>query len=182
MKVIPTAIAGVSIVETAVHSDHRGSFARFFAAEELTAVTAKPILHINHSRTAAKGSIRGLHFQLPPFAEMKMVRCLKGRVMDVAVDLRLGSPTFLHYHTVELSAENAKMLVIPEGCAHGFQTLEEHCELLYLHTTVYNQEAEGGLRYDDPAIGIKWALPISDISTRDTSHPLIDDNFLGIFV
>lgn len=182
MKIIPTAIAGVSIVETAQSSDHRGSFTRFFAAEELTAITSKPLLHINHSRTAAKGAIRGLHFQHPPFAEIKMVRCLKGRVMDVAVDLRLGSPTFLQYHAVELSPEKAQMLVIPEGCAHGFQTLEDQSELLYLHTAVYNQAAEGGVRYDDPAIHIQWALPLTDISTRDAGHPLLDTNFLGVFV
>ena len=180
MKMIPTAIDGVCVVETTPRMDHRGAFTRFFAAEELTALTSKPILHINHSRTAAKGAIRGLHFQHAPFVEMKMVRCLKGRVMDDAVDLRSASPTYLHYHAVELSPENAQMLVVPEGCAHGFHTLENDCELLYLHTAVYNQTSEGGVRYDDPAIGIKWVLPVTDISARDTGHQLIDANFSGV--
>lgn len=121
-----------------------------------------------------------MHFQHPPYAEVKFVRCLRGRVWDVAVDLRAGSPTFLRWHAEELSPENAHMLVIPEGCAHGFQTLEADTELLYLHTTAYTPGAEGGVRYDDPAIGIRWPLPAANISSRDTGHAWIATDFTGL--
>ncbi len=110
----------------------------------------------------------------PPHAEMKLVRCLRGRVWDVAVDLRAESPTFLHWHAEELSPDNHRMVVIPEGCAHGFQVLTPDSELLYLHTAFYAPDAEGGVRHDDPALGIRWPLPVTDLSPRDRSHPLID--------
>ena len=121
-----------------------------------------------------------MHFQYPPSAEMKMVRCLRGRVFDVAVDLRQGSATFLQWHAEELSADNNRMFIIPEGFAHGFQVLDESSELLYLHTAAYNPSAEGGLRFDDPAIGIDWPLTITDISLRDQQHPLLSDEFEGL--
>ena len=111
---------------------------------------------------------------------MKLIRCLRGRVWDVAVDLRAGSPTFLHWHAEELAGGDARMVVIPEGFAHGFQTLEAESELLYLHTAAYHQPAEGGLRYDDPRLAIAWPLPPHDLSRRDVSHPLLDDDFTGI--
>lgn len=183
VKVRSTAIAGVSIVETAPIADHRGSLTRFFCMDELSAPLGHwKIMQINHSHTAAAGAVRGLHFQHPPHAEIKMVRCLKGRVLDVAVDLRKGSPTFLKFHAQELTPGNARMIVIPEGCAHGFQTLEAGCELLYLHTAPYNKTAEGGLRHDDPALGIAWPLPVTDISDRDRSHTLISKDFSGVEV
>ena len=109
-----------------------------------------------------------------------MVRCLKGRVWDVAVDLRAGSPTFLQHYAQELSAVNALMLVIPEGCAHGFQVLEPDSELLYLHTASYAPSAEGGVRFDDPLLNLLWPLTVTDLSERDKKHPLLDKNFLGI--
>jgi dTDP-4-dehydrorhamnose 3,5-epimerase len=121
-----------------------------------------------------------MHFQNPPHAEMKLVRCLKGRVWDVAVDLRSGSPTFLRWHAEELAPEGARMLVIPEGCAHGFQALEPESELLYLHTAFYAPEAEGGVSYADPRLAITWPLPVSDLSPRDRSQPPIDHDFRGI--
>ncbi|MBI1214406.1 MAG: dTDP-4-dehydrorhamnose 3,5-epimerase [Alphaproteobacteria bacterium] len=181
MKITATGIAGVNIVETAPFSDHRGAFARFFCARELAEILgARQIVQINHSRTAQKGALRGLHYQRPPHAEMKMVRCLKGRVLDIAVDLREGSPTFLQHHAQELSPESARMLVIPEGCAHGFQVLEEDSELLYLHTAFYEKASEGGLRHDDPALGIDWPLAVTDISERDRAHALLTDDFKGM--
>ena len=103
------------------------------------------ILQINHSQTVKKGAVRGLHFQQPPYSEMKFVRCIKGKVWDVAIDLRAGSATFLHWHAVELSPSNMSMIVLPEGFAHGFQALESESELLYLHTAFYNSDAEGGM-------------------------------------
>lgn len=178
-----TTIAGVFVAKTEAFQDSRGAFSRLFCERELAeAVGERHIEQINHSRTTAVGAVRGLHFQRPPNAEMKMVRCLKGRVWDVAVDLRKGSPTFLHWYAQELSAANALMLVIPEGCAHGFQVLEPDSELLYLHTASYKSSAEGGLRFDDPIISISWPLPVADLSERDKEHPLMHKNFQGITV
>jgi dTDP-4-dehydrorhamnose 3,5-epimerase len=123
-----------------------------------------------------------MHFQKSPYAEMKLVRCLRGRVWDVAVDLRAGSPTFLKWHAEELTPDNARMLVIPEGCAHGFQVLEDNSEILYLHSAPYIPEAEGGVLYDDPRLGIRWPLPVADVSVRDLEHEPIALNFSGIVV
>src|SRR5262249_48876555 len=134
-----TELPGVSIVDSTPFKDHRGAFARLFCERELASIIGeRRIVQINHSRTATRGAVRGLHYQRPPDAEMKLVRCLKGRVWDVAVDLRRGSPTFLRWHAEELSAANGRMIAIPEGCAHGFQVLEPDSELLYLHTAFYN--------------------------------------------
>lgn len=121
-----------------------------------------------------------MHYQHPPHAEMKMVRCLRGRVWDVAVDLRAGSPTFLDWYARELNPESAEMMVIPEGFAHGFQTLEPESELLYLHTEFYNPESEAGLRHDDPQLKIDWPLTPQDLSPRDLSHPFLENNFTGV--
>lgn len=183
MKLVETNISGLYVAETDKVADHRGAFARLFCERDLAAaVGGRKIVQSNHSRTTAVGAVRGLHFQYPPHAEMKMVRCLKGRVLDVAVDLRQNSKTFLHHHAEELTPDNARMLVIPEGFAHGFQVLEEDSEMLYLHTAFYNKEAEGGLRHDDPALAIHWPLPVTDISDRDKSHPLLDDGFQGVML
>lgn len=181
MNVLPTPLAGVMVIETTPFTDHRGAFSRLYCERELSGVLGtRHIVQINHSRTGAPGAVRGMHYQRPPHAEMKLVRCLKGRVWDVAVDLRAGSPTFLQWHAVELSPENGKMLVIPEGCAHGFQLFEAGSELLYLHTAFYEKSAEGGVRYNDPAVGIPWPLPATDLSERDRHHPLLIETFTGI--
>lgn len=181
MNISSTSISGVAVVETIRHADHRGSFARFYCERELAPVIDnRRIVQINHSCTGAVGAVRGMHFQRPPHAEMKLVRCLKGRVWDVVLDLRSDSPTFLKWHAEELTPKNNRMLVIPEGCAHGFQVLERDSELLYLHTAFYAPEAEGGIRHDDPRIAIRWPLAVTDISHRDTSHPLIGSDFQGI--
>lgn len=181
MNIQETAIHGVTVVKASAHSDSRGCFARLYCELELAPVIGtRHIVQINHSRTAAVGAIRGMHFQCPPHAEMKLVRCLKGRVWDVAVDLRPKSNTFLKWHAEELSPENAHMMVVPEGCAHGFQVLEPDSELLYLHTAFYTPASEGGVRHDDPKLAIAWPLPLTDISPRDTAHPFIDPAFLGI--
>ena len=117
--------------------------------------------------TKQKGTIRGMHFQNPPHAEMKIVRCVKGSIFDVAVDLRKDSPTLLRWHGEILSADNMKALVIPEGCAHGFQSLEDDVELVYISTSPYCKEAEGGIRFDDPKVQIQWPLPVTVISEKD---------------
>lgn len=181
MKLLPTAIRGVSVVETNVFTDHRGEFVRLFCARELAAVIGeRHIAQINRSRTSSPGAVRGMHFQHPPHAEMKLVCCIKGRVWDVATDLRAGSPTFLQWHAEELTPQNARMLVVPEGCAHGFQALERDSELLYLHTEFYAPEAEGGVPHDDPLLAISWPLPISDLSARDRQRSPIPPDFSGI--
>ena len=166
-----------------VRKDSRGSFSRFFSAEELKEILGqRNVVQINHSYTAKKGSIRGMHFQRQPHAEAKIVRCIRGRVWDVAVDLRPSSPSFLKWHGVELSAEAANFYLIPEGCAHGFQTLTDDCELLYLHTASYAPQSEGGVSFDDPKLGIKWPLPAIELSERDLNWDKIDSSFLGIDV
>jgi len=181
LKILATAIEGVLLVETVKHVDHRGEFFRAYCGNDLNSVISnRHIVQINVSKTHAVGAVRGLHFQRPPKSEMKLIRCLKGKVWDVAVDLRACSSTFLQWHAEELSAATAKMFVIPEGCAHGFQVLDEGSELLYLHTAFYSPEAEGGVPYNDPRINIKWPLDITEISERDRLHPSIGPDFKGI--
>ena len=183
MNLISTNISGVLIAETRIIEDKRGSFGRFYCEHDLAAaIGARKIRQINQSRTSLVGAIRGLHFQYAPHSEIKMIRCLRGRVWDVALDLRKGSPTFLHWHAQELSPEKALLFIIPEGCAHGFQVLEPDSELLYLHTASYMPSAEGGVRFDDPALGIPWPLPVTDLSARDSRHPFINKDFLGISI
>ena len=181
MKIYPTPIADLVIAESHAFKDNRGIFARLFCQQELSSVIGdRKIVQINYSCTQAIGAVRGLHFQRAPYAEMKLVRCLKGKVWDVAVDLRPHSPSYKCWHAQELSPQNAHMMVIPEGFAHGFQVLEMGSELLYLHTAFYKTESEGGVRYDDPELDIAWPLPVTDISLRDSSHDYIDSSFGGI--
>lgn len=183
MKIWQTSIEGAVLAEGPSYTDHRGAFSRFFCEQALAGIIGdRHIVQINHSHTCAIGTIRGLHFQHPPHAEMKMVRCIRGRVWDVLVDLRAHSPTFLHWHGEELSADTSRMLVIPEGCAHGFQVLEADSELLYLHTAAYTAASEGAVRYNDPLPGIQWPLPVTHLSERDKNHPLLPNDFAGVNV
>lgn len=181
MKLLETPLPGVYEAESTIVRDQRGQFARLFCTEELAAAHAdRPIIQINHSLTRTVGAIRGLHFQRAPRAEAKWVRCLKGSVWDVAVDLRHGSSTFLRWQAIELSALKMNAIFIPEGCAHGFQVLEPDSELLYLHTASYAPEHEGAVRWNDPRLSITWPLPVVDMSERDRDHPLLDEIFNGI--
>lgn len=181
MKIRATSIAGAVVVEGQPHTDHRGAFSRFFCERELSDVVGdRHILQINHSRTSTVGAVRGMHFQHPPYAEMKMVRCIRGRVWDVVVDLRAGSPTFLSWHAEELSPESSRMLVIPEGCAHGFQVLLADSELVYLHTAFYTPAFEGAVRFDDSRLAISWPLQVTDLSERDKKHALLTNEFAGL--
>lgn len=183
MIIKPTPIPGVMVLQAEPVADHRGSFARLFCERELAQVLGgKRVVQINHSRTREKGAVRGMHFQYPPHAEAKIVRCLKGRVYDVALDLRADSPAFLSWYAEELSPAGGRAMLVPEGCAHGFQVLEEDSELLYLHTAFYEQAAEGGVRHDDPLLAIHWPLPVTDISSRDHSHTLLAESFPGIIL
>lgn len=175
---IQTPLQGLLLVQRSLLKDERGFLSRFYCAEEFReAGMTKPIVQINHTLTRRKGAVRGMHFQYPPYAELKMVSCLKGEILDVAVDVRHHSPTFLKWHGEILSAGNRRSLLIPEGFAHGFQALTEDCELLYLHTAPYQAEAEGALNVADPRLNIGWPLPISELSGRDSAHPFVDDNF-----
>lgn len=154
--------------------DDRGHFSRLFCAEELgeTGWTT-PIAQINHSVTARAGTVRGLHYQRQPHAEMKLVSCVRGTVFDVAVDIRPGSPTRFQVITAELSAENGLAMLLPEGFAHGFQALSDDCELIYLHSAPHSPGFEAGLRHDDPALAIAWPMPVTLVSARDASLPLV---------
>lgn len=178
---IQTPLTGLMLVQRKAIEDHRGFLSRFYCAEEFRAAgITKPIAQINHTLTRKKGAVRGLHFQQSPQAEAKLVSCLKGEILDVAVDLRRDSPTFLQWHGEILSAINRTSLLIPEGYAHGFQALTEDCELIYLHTAAYHPEAEGALNVADPKLNIAWPLPIDDLSERDRNHPFIKSDFQGI--
>lgn len=179
--VLDTPIADLKIVERQQLGDNRGFLSRLFCAEELAAAGwHKPIAQINQTFTQTQGTIRGMHFQRPPHAEIKLVTCLRGAVWDVAVDLRAGSPSFLQWHAQELSESNRRALLIPEGFAHGFQTLSGACELLYLHSALYAPHAEAGLNPQDPRLGINWPLNIAELSARDAQHPLLDLQFKGL--
>lgn len=175
------AIAGLKVVQRRQLGDSRGFLARLFCAKELAVGGwQKPIAQINHTYTRKQGTVRGMHFQYPPHAEMKLVSCLRGAVWDVAVDLRAGSPTLLQWHAEELSSDNCRALLIPEGFAHGFQTLSDECELIYLHSMEYAPSAEAGLNARDPMLSIDWPLAIAEISVRDEQHPMLDRAFKGV--
>jgi dTDP-4-dehydrorhamnose 3,5-epimerase len=181
LSMTATSIDGLVRVDCDSHRDERGAFTRLFCAETLAPLLGdRRIVQVNQSRTCAVGAVRGLHFQHFPHAEMKLVRCIRGAVWDVVVDLRRGSPSFLRWHAEHLSAENQRMLVIPEGCAHGFQVMVADSEMLYLHTEFYRPDAEGGLRHDDSALAIDWPLPPLDLSQRDRQHPLLTPDFIGL--
>lgn len=181
MEFIPTTLQGNYLISLETFSDERGWFSRYFSKDRFESIGhTKEWVQMNHSFSARKGTLRGLHFQTGTAKEIKLVRCIAGAIWDVAVDLRQGSPTFLQWYGTTLSTENKQMMYIPEGFAHGFQTLTDNCELLYHHTGYYSKELEGGLHYNDPAIGIQWPEPVSVISERDLSHPFVDSKFKGI--
>jgi len=176
-----TSLEGLKVIQRSPRKDSRGQFARAFCSEELSAAGwTTPVMQINHSITSAVGSVRGLHYQKPPKAERKMVLCLRGRVWDVAVDLRSSSATFLSWHAEELSAENNKAMLIPEGFAHGFQVLEKESELLYLHSEQYSPQQEDGLSPLDPRLSISWPLHIAEMSDRDRGFPVLTDKYKGV--
>ena len=183
MKIHDTPLAGLKRVVLSPHADKRGTFTRWFCDRELQEVLGgRHIVQANHSYTGRAGAVRGMHYQVPPHAEMKLIRCVRGRVFDVAVDLRRTSNTFLKWYSCELSGEGWEMLIIPEGFAHGYQVLEAGSELLYLHTAHYAPESEKGLRFDDPTLTISWPVPPEDVSPRDAAQALISESFVGLSV
>jgi dTDP-4-dehydrorhamnose 3,5-epimerase len=171
-------LSGLKLVARRYIGDSRGFLSRMFCAEELAEVGWEtPMAQINHTYTAKQGTVRGMHFQQAPHAEMKLVSCIRGEVWDVAVDIRADSPTFLQWHAERLSAEN---MLIPEGFAHGFQALSDDVELLYCHSRAYVSDAEGGLNPRDERLEITWPLTIAELSVRDAGHPLITGEFKGV--
>lgn len=177
----PAPLVGSYTIDLSPFSDSRGWFARTYCKNEFEEIGhSKEWVQINHSYTIQPGTLRGMHYQLPPFSEIKLVRCIAGAVFDVIVDIRKDSPTFLQWFGVELSAKNKKMIYIPAGFAHGFQTLLADTELIYHHTEFYTPGAEAGLRYNDSRLAIAWPLEVKEISERDTRHPVLNNAFTGI--
>ena len=180
-KIRNLPINGLSMVDGKKNSDNRGFLKRNFCSLELKNILQdRNIIQINHTLTRFNGIIRGLHYQLPPYAEMKMISCLKGEIFDVAVDLRANSNTFLQWHAEILTEKDNKIFVIPEGFAHGFQTLKDNCELLYMHTARYFPNAEAGINAFDNNLSINWPNPSQERSKRDQNLPFIKDSFKGI--
>ncbi len=177
----PTALSGLMRIERQTHADARGSFARLFCAQELAQVGwSVPVAQINHSVTSGRGTVRGLHYQLPPCAEMKLVSCVRGRVWDVAVDLRRDSPTFLRWHAQELAPDTGVALLLPHGCAHGFQVLSDEAEIVYCHSAPYAPQAQRGVHPSDPGLAIAWPLPVQRLSHGDATWPLLARDFAGV--
>ena len=174
-------LAGLKLLERKRMGDERGFLSRIFCADELAENGwHKPIAQINHACTRKKGAVRGLHFQRPPHAEMKLVSVIRGELWDVAIDLREGSKTYLQWHAEILSSENNRAMLIPEGFAHGYQAMTADVEVLYCHSAAYNKESECGLNPSDVTLGIKWPVAISELSLRDRNHPLVEDGFVGL--
>jgi dTDP-4-dehydrorhamnose 3,5-epimerase len=181
MKFNESKIKGLYIVELQPFIDERGFFVRSYCDKALEKVgITKPIKQINHSSTSKVGAIRGMHYQCSPYTEIKMVRCIAGEVFDVAIDLRKDSDTFLQWHGEYLSAGDFKMMVIPEGFAHGFQAIKKNTEIFYPSTVSYTPKAELGILFSDESIGIEWPLQVTDISDKDLKHELITKEFKGI--
>ena len=182
-NVYETPLFGLKLIVRKVVGDERGFLSRLFCANELASVGwHKPVIQINHTLTKNRGAVRGMHFQKAPYTEMKLVSCLHGAVWDVAVDLRAGSPTFLHWHAEELSRDNRRALLIPEGFAHGFQSLTDNCELIYLHSSQYAVDSEEGFNPKDPGLNICWPQAITDLSARDRAHSLKVGSFQGVAI
>ena len=167
-----TKLPGAYLIDIEKRGDQRGFFARGWCQKEFEAHDLIPrVVQTNISLSKRKGTLRGMHYQVAPYAEAKLVRCTRGALYDVIIDLRPDSPTHMQWLGVELSAENYKMLYVPEGFAHGFQTLVDNTEVTYQVSQFYTPEAEGGVRYNDPAFGIEWPLEVQVISDKDQSWP-----------
>jgi len=174
-------LPGVFVLQRLPNADARGWLERMFCTTDLAGVLGtRAIAQVNRTLTRTKATVRGMHFQVHPSAEAKIVSCLRGEIFDVAVDLRRGSPSLLNWHGEVLSEENRRSLFIPEGFAHGYQAIDDDCELLYFHSAAFDPAAERGVHPLDPRIAIQWPLAIGDLSERDASHPLLDPAFDGI--
>lgn len=180
MKFTPTPLAGVFTIDLERRGDERGWFARLFCEREFAAQGLESrYVQINNSASASRGTLRGMHYQLPPSGEVKVVRCLRGSLYDVALDLRPDSPTFGQSFAAELSAENRRMLYVPRGCAHGFLTLADDTEAFYLVSAFYDPQLERGVRFDDPRFAIHWPIEPVVVSDKDRRWPDYDPTYHG---
>jgi dTDP-4-dehydrorhamnose 3,5-epimerase len=176
-----TPIDGIYVLHRQIRRDSRGFLERIYCQKTLSGVLMnRTIRQINHTLTKGEGTVRGLHFQYPPHAEMKFVSCLRGEIYDVVVDIRRNSPTFLMYYARILSEKNFLSLVVPEGFAHGFQVLSPECEIVYLHTADYEPISEGGINALDKRLSIDWPKTVKNRSERDISHAMLNENFIGL--
>jgi dTDP-4-dehydrorhamnose 3,5-epimerase len=176
-----TALPGAFVIDVSPVRDDRGVFARTFCSRTFRdRRLADVFVQTNHVVTARRGTIRGLHYQLPPAAEAKLIRCVRGAIQDVMVDLRRGSPTFLQWHSEVLSGNNLRMVYVPAGFAHGFQTLEDGAVATYQVSAPYTPERERAVRYDDPAVNVAWLVPEVIVSAKDANWPLLAANFPGV--
>ncbi len=176
-----TPLCGLFVIERKTLSDDRGFLSRLFCAEDLAAFGWRGnITQLNETGTRQRGTVRGMHFQRPPHSEIKLVTCTRGRILDIAVDIREDSPTFLQHFAIELSEDNGQSLLIPKGFAHGFQALTDDVRMIYAHSQAYVAEAEGGLNPQDPVLAINWPLPVINLSPRDAEHPLLAQDYRGV--
>ena len=174
MIFIETALKGAFVLDVERRDDNRGFFARVFCQREFAAHGLTPVIaQANIAFNKRAGTLRGMHFQFPPAAETKLVRCTRGAILDIIVDLRPESPTYLRHVAVELTADNQRALYVPERFAHGYQALEDGTETSYQVGEFYTPAAEGGLAYNDPGLGLAWPLPVTEISSKDESWPLL---------
>lgn len=180
MKFVETPLNGLFVIEHNVLNDQRGLFVRTYCKFEFNKNGFnKDFVQFNHSLNLEKGTVRGMHYQAVPYCESKLIRCIQGSIFDVVVDIRKESPTYLQHFGIELTSNNFLSLLIPEGFAHGFQALENNSALIYHHSQFYNAPSDRGIRHDDKLLGIKWPLPIINVSEKDSSYPEIDNNFKG---
>src|SRR5262249_19769212 len=175
MILTETRLKGAFVIDLEKREDNRGFFARTFCQKEFTANGLKPLIaQANVAFNRNKGTLRGMHFQYPPAAETKLVRCTRGAILDMIVDLRPESDTYLQHVAVELNEDNQKALYVPERFAHGYQVLRDHTDTSYEVGEFYTPSAEGGLKYDEPRLGLNWPLPVTVISDKDTKFPALD--------
>ena len=180
MKLTETGLAGVYIVEPAVFGDHRGFFMESWSKRAFEAAGLQyEFVQDNHSSSAVKGTLRGIHFQRGEHAQAKLVRCVRSGVLDVAVDLRSGSPFYKKWVAVELTGENKRQLLIPRGFGHGFLTLTDEVEFLYKADNPYAPESDGGIRWNDPEIGVEWGIEAPILSEKDSQSPFLKDAVTG---
>jgi dTDP-4-dehydrorhamnose 3,5-epimerase len=180
-EVIATPLAGLKVLRRKRLGDARGYLTRLFDAEELAAIGwPGGVAQVNETGTAARGTVRGFHYQTPPFSEAKLITVQQGAVLDIAVDIRKGSPTFLQHHAVELTAENGLSYLLPQGFAHGYQALTDDVRMVYIHSAPYRAEAEAGLNVADPRLDIAWPLKVENLSARDQGFAMLSDTFEGI--
>lgn len=176
MRFIETELQGAYIIEVERREDDRGFFGRAFCQKEFAQHGLKPLVaQANVASNRRKGTVRGMHFQYPPAAETKLVRATRGGIVDIIVDLRPESPTYLRHICVELTADNQRAIYVPERFAHGYQALEDNTDTSYMVGEFYTPSAEGGLRYDDPRLGLSWPLPVTAMSDKDRVYPLLDE-------